>query len=168
MDLSELQRHLDLVFDQGLVHHGFTDYMRDYELIVYCTADPRTGVAPTNIRLLFKHCVVAEVETAVPAAIWKRSLDDRLIDYDTGVELDGYVWGVKWQVLYPGATVLTESERAGLWERELGIRFHEARIETNGHNINLVFSDLQVNEVATGYTPIVVGHGGPDFKFPLS
>jgi hypothetical protein len=168
MDASELRHHLDEVLDQGLIHHGFTNYLRDYEMIVYCTADPNTGIPPANLRLLFKHCVVAEVETALPPEIWERSLDDRLVDYETGVNLDGYVWGVKWQVLYPGATVVAESRRAERWARELSLPFHEVRVETNGHNINLVFSDLIVDEVPVGYTPFAVGEDGPDHKAPFA
>ncbi|MER6064732.1 hypothetical protein [Streptomyces sp. NPDC001792] len=43
MDAAALQHMLDEVFDQALVHHGFTGYLRDYEVIVHATADPRTG-----------------------------------------------------------------------------------------------------------------------------
>lgn len=168
MDEAVLQQFLDDVFDQALVYHGFTDYMRDYELIAYCTADPRTGIAPSHERYLFKLCVHATVETAVPEGIWARSLDERLIDYDTGVDLDGYVWGVKWQVLYPGARVVPDSPRAGHWARALGVPFHEVRIETNGHNLTLVFSELVVEPVGAGYSPFTVGSSGPDFKIPLS
>ena len=131
MDLAELQNQLDEVFDQALIYHGYRDYMRDYEMVVYCTADPSTGIPPANVRLLFQHCVVAEVETAVPAAVWERSLDNRLIDYVTGLTFDGYVWGVKYQVLYPGPSVVAASERAERWSEELAIAFHEVRIETN-------------------------------------
>jgi hypothetical protein len=156
------------VFDQAIVFHGFTDYMRDYEVIVYVTADPRTGVSPEYVRLLFKHCVRATVTSAVPAAIWRESLDDRLVDYDQGVALDGYLWAVKWQVLYPGITLLSESEEARAWSDAVGIPFFEARAETNGHNLSLVFADLQLATVEPGFTPFVVPAGGPDVKIPLS
>jgi hypothetical protein len=165
---AEVQRLLDDVFDQALVYHGFTDYMRDYELVVYCTADPRTGIRPQHLRYLFKTCVHATAETAVSEEVWTRSLDDRLIDYQTGVDLDGYVWGVKWQVLYPGAQLVTDSTRTDRWSRSLGLDFHEVRIETNGHNLTLIFSGLEVAEVDEGYSPFTVGPGGPDFKFPLT
>jgi len=38
------------------------------------------------------------VTSALPPGIWKRSLDE-LVDYGQGCDLEGYVWGVKWQVL---------------------------------------------------------------------
>lgn len=52
---DEVQRLLDDVFDQALVYHGFTDYMRDYELVVYCTADPRTGIRPRALAMRCRH-----------------------------------------------------------------------------------------------------------------
>lgn len=157
----------EAVFDQAIVFHGFTDYMRDYEIIIYATADPRTNVEPEHVRLLFKHCVRAKVTSAVSPDTWRGSLDDRLIDYEQGADLDGYVWGVKWQVLYPGIALLTQSEHAQTWSTTVGIPFYEPRVETNGHNLSLVFADLEVAKVEQGYAPFVVPGGGPDFKIPL-
>ncbi len=65
---------LDETFDHAVVHHGYTSYMRDYELIIYATADPRTGVAPAYRRYLFRYCVEARCETSVPAETWRVSL----------------------------------------------------------------------------------------------
>jgi hypothetical protein len=90
-----------------------------------------------------------------------------LIDYAQGVDLVGYVWGVNWQLLYPGAKLVPNSPDAARWARELGIPFHELRIETNGHNLTLVFSDLSVTTVQPGFAPFVVPDTGPDFKIPL-
>ena len=94
------------------------------------------------------------------------TLDERLIDYDQGRDLNGYVWGVKWQVLYPGMKLVPDSAEARRWSRELGLPFHEAAIETNGHNLSLVFSDLTVQAAEPGRAPFVVPAGGPDFKIP--
>ncbi|MET7717719.1 hypothetical protein [Streptomyces sp. NPDC005407] len=82
-------------------------------------------------------------------------MDDRLIDHETGVGLDGYVWGVKWHCLYPGAKVLPESEATRRWSREVGIDFHEVLIETNAHRLTLIFSGLQVSKVPIGYAPFI-------------
>ena len=141
--------------------------MRDYELFIYATADPRTGIRPEHLRYRFRHCVRATVTTALSAEIWKRSLDERLTDYEKGRELDGYVWGVKWQALYPGMKLVHGSADATRWSHELGIPFHEAAIETNGNNFSLVFSDLAVSTVDAGCTPYVVPGTGPVFKVPL-
>ncbi|WP_329537250.1 hypothetical protein OG568_53115 (plasmid) [Streptomyces sp. NBC_01450] len=155
MDTAVLEQVLDEAFDHAVVHHGYTNYMRDYEVIVYATADPRTGITPSHLRYLFRYCVEARCETSVPVETWRVSLDDRLIEYETGADLDGYVWGVKWHCLYPGAKLLPESETTRRWSKALGIDFHEVRIETNAHNLALLFSDLQVSEVPVGYAPFV-------------
>ena len=42
VDTSEIQAAFDDVFDQAILFHGFADYMRDYEIFIYATADPRT------------------------------------------------------------------------------------------------------------------------------
>jgi hypothetical protein len=39
------------------------------------------------------------------------------------------------------------------WWEALGIDLHEVRIETDVHRLTLVFSDLRVSEVPTGYAP---------------
>lgn len=156
MDAAVLEQMLDETFDHALVHHGYTNYMRDYEVIVHATADPRTGIEPSHLRYLFRYCVEAHCKTSVPAETWRVSLNDRLIDYKTGVDLDGYVWGVKWHCLYPGARLLPESDSTRRWSKALGIDFHEVRFETNAHNLTLLFSSLQVSEVPLGYAPFVV------------
>ncbi len=141
--------------------------MRDYDVFVYATADPRTGVAPEYLRYRFIYCVRAVITSALSPEIWKRSLDPQLVDYDQGRNLDGYVWGVKWQALYPGMKLVRDSVDARRWSHDLGLAFHEASIETNGHNLSLVFADLVVDAVATGHVPFVVSGTGPDFKFAL-
>jgi hypothetical protein len=153
MDAALLHQLLDDAFDTAVVHHGYTSYMRDYEVIVYATADPRTGIEPAHLRYLFRYCVEARCETTVRPDTWRSSLDERLIDYETGADLDGYVWGVKCHSLYPGATILPESETTRRWARNVGIDFHEVRLETNAHSLSLVFSDLHVSVLPPGYAP---------------
>jgi len=80
VDSSGIQAAFDDVFDQAIVFHGFADYMRDYEVFVYVTADPRTGIRPEHLRYRFTHCVRATTTTALSPDIWRRSLDERLID----------------------------------------------------------------------------------------
>lgn len=155
MDTALLTELLGETFDQALVFHGYTDYLRDYEVVVYMTADPRTGIEPSYLRYLFRYCVEARCESSVSAEIWRVSLDDRLVDRENDADLDGFVWGVRWQRMYPGARLIPESEAARRWTRAVGIDFHEVRIETEAHRLTLVFSDLQVGKVPTGYAPYV-------------
>jgi hypothetical protein len=160
-----MQGAFEDVFDQAVVFHGFADYMRDYDVFVSATADPRTGIKPRTLLYRFKHCVQALVTTRL-GTTWKRSLDERLVDYEQGRDLDGYVWGVKWQELYPGMRLVPDSADAGRWSRELGLPFYEVVIEANAQKLSLVFSDLTVHTLNPGYTPFVVTDGGPDFKVP--
>lgn len=153
MDAAVLEQMLDEIFDHAVVHHGYTGYMRDYEVIVYMTADPRTDVEPAHLRYLFRYCVEARCESSVPPETWRDSLDDRLIDHESAVDLGGYVWGVKWHALYPGAKLLPESAATRRWAQAVGTDFHEVRFETNAHHFTLLFSDLRVSEVPTGYAP---------------
>nr|WP_234337906.1 hypothetical protein [Streptomyces sp. NRRL WC-3725] len=95
------------------------------------------GIAPGHLRYLFRYCVEARCETSVPAETWRISLDDR------------------WHAPYPGAKLLPESEATRRWSKALGIDIHEVRMETNAHNVTLLFSDLQVSEVPVGYAPFV-------------
>ncbi|TKK80637.1 hypothetical protein FDA94_35895 [Herbidospora galbida] len=128
--------------------------------MIHATADPRSGSTQTTLRYLFRHCVQADCTTTVPADIWRESLDDRLITYQTGVDLDGYVWGVDWQLLYPGATLVTDSPTAQRWAAAVGIDFHEVRIQTNAHDLTLVFSDLKIEELPSEWQ-------GPGHKLPI-
>lgn len=155
MDVSKLQQALHDLFDQSLLRHGFVDHMRDYQLVILPMPDPRTGSTPAPLRYLFRYCVQATCTTALPAHTWRVSLDDRLTAYETGVEFDGYVWGIKFQSIYPGATLIADSPTARSWAAAVGIDFHEVRIETNVHDLNLVFSDLTIEELP----PLSPGHG---------
>jgi hypothetical protein len=157
MDAGMIRQALDEVFDQAIVYHAYTDYLRDYEVIVYAAASPRTDIPPAYLRYLFRCCVAADIRTALTPGIWARSLDERLIDPELAAGLDGYVWGIKWQALDPGARLVEDSPRAREWARAIGIDFHEVRIETNGHDLTLVFSDLEVSELSRGYAPFTVG-----------
>ena len=168
MERTDITSAFSDVFDQAIQFHGFAAHMRDYDVFIYATADQRTGIQPDHLRYRFTHCVRATATSALTPPIWTKSLDERLIDYSSGRDLDGYVWGVNWQMLYPGASLVEESSEAQRWADELGIPFHEARIETNGHDLSLIFSDLRVDVIQPGYAPFVVPDAGPEFKIPLS
>src|SRR4249920_1081891 len=160
MDGSEIQSALDHFFDDALVYHGYADFYRDYDLFVSISSDPRTGIPPQEMRYRFKYCVEASVRTTLDASIWRASLDERLVGREMRSDLKGHVWGVRWQVLYPGGRVIEGSDRARAWATAIGIDFHEVEIETNAHLINLVASDLDVTQVDPGFAPFVVS--GPE------
>ncbi|MET9515461.1 hypothetical protein [Streptomyces sp. NPDC002994] len=154
METTILQQ-LNKAVDPLVVHHGYSNYMRDYEVIINVGFATHNGVAPTYLRYLFRYCVEARCETFLPAETWRASLDDRLLNHETAdPDLGGYVWGVKFHELY-GAELRPESEAARRWTKAVGINFHEVHIETNAHDLTLLFSDLQVSEVPVGYAPFI-------------
>lgn len=79
---SQLREAFDDVLDQAVVFHGFADYLRDYDVYVYATTDPRTGIIPEHMRYRFTHCVRATVTTAVRRDVWSESVGDEFTDYD--------------------------------------------------------------------------------------
>ena len=87
---------------------------------------------------------------------WKESLDDQLIEPDYINKSGRIYWGVKYQIFYPGGTVVTDSARARQWSDSVGIEFHEILLETNFQAIRLVAADLHVAEVGLGHTPFVI------------
>jgi hypothetical protein len=46
MDADQIRTAFDEAFDQAVEFHGFAEHMRDYDVYVYATSDPRSGVLP--------------------------------------------------------------------------------------------------------------------------
>jgi hypothetical protein len=148
-ELELLMERFDLL-DGALLLHGYKPYMRDYELIV----ENHVGPAEQGTYLyLFKFCVEANICTSLTDDIYKKSLDERLICYETGADLDGYVWGVNWSGLYPGWRLLAESAKAKSWQERIGRDFHEVLVEGNAYNIGLIFSELTVEKISNKISP---------------
>ncbi|MET4622857.1 hypothetical protein ABIE18_004336 [Arthrobacter sp. 2762] len=164
MNGHELLAAFEEAFDHSVVFHGFAEHLRDYDVFIYMSADPRSGIKPKYLRYRFTHCVLATVKTAISPKTWARSLDERLLHYDAAIEsgVNGYVWGVNFHDLYPGISLVEESGEAAAWGDRLGIPFYEARLETNAQYLDLVFSDLVVTEVGEGFAPFVVPPEGSD------
>lgn len=75
MKSNEIQEALERdLFDAAIVRHGFTPYLRDYDIVAYF------GRGPEYLYRL-SHCPLAEVTTAVPDDVWQRSWGDNFIDY---------------------------------------------------------------------------------------
>lgn len=168
MDTQEIDAALSDIYDQALEFHGFSTHLRDYDLFVQASADPATGIATSHLRYRFTYCVQANTVTSISPEVWSVSLDPRLVDYQTGVDLDGYVWGVNWQELYPTVRRLETSHEADAWSQRLGIPFHEVLICANAHQLSLVFSDLEITSLQRGHAPFVVGPDFFDGKTPFS
>jgi hypothetical protein len=155
-DRAGIRELLADVYDHGLLHHAYTPAMRDYELVVAASSDPRLGRPVEHLSYLFTHCVSATVTSALPPALWARSWDDELVHPDPDRVYDAFVWGVEWQPLYPTFDLVEQSAEAARWSAALGREFHELELESNAHRVRLVFSELRVRPVEVGYTPFVV------------
>jgi hypothetical protein len=152
MEVAELQEVMAEfnIFDNALLSHGYKPYMRDYELIVEVHVGP---AEQGTYSYLFRYCVEAQIHTALTDKNYRESLDDRLIEYESGKDLDGFVWGVNWSNLYPGWTLQSPSERAAKWTERIGIPFHEIQIGGNAHDMTLIFADLRVIKLSDRIDP---------------
>src|SRR5665213_2352696 len=163
MDVPEIEEHLKEMFDCALTYHGYTNYLRDSEMVIYQSVDPnpKYGLTPRHLRFLFRICPEAATVSLVRPDVWARSLDDALIlQRNVTRESLGFVWGVNCQILYPGATLVADSSKAGLWTERIGIPFHEVRVIGNTQEIAVIFSELLVEEIDPGYTPYQVESTG--------
>ena len=61
---------------------------------------------------------------------------------------DGYLWGVNFSNAYPGMEYVADSLLAKEWTERLGQVMHEVQILTNGHNLTIIFHDVEVKEIA--------------------
>jgi hypothetical protein len=160
MDQEGLAAHLQEMTDNLLIYHGFTPYMRDYELIVLQPASPASEMDTRFLRFLFHSCTEVLVRSLIGSQTWSESMDDKLLHpQQVAVEASGYVWGVRGQELYPGPKIVENSRIARSWSQQVGIDFHEVEVKANAQQINLVFTNLSVEEVEPGYTPFTVGSG---------
>jgi hypothetical protein len=143
MDRRELEDALQhVLFDSNIVEHGFMPYLRDYQIL--------SQFGSKRVFFRFTHCVSAVVTTTVPDELWLESWEDVFTSRDAWEKAGcpkGYLWGVNYAVAYPGATVVANSSRARDWSTRLGKQMWEIRIETNTHNIELIFHDLRVSEL---------------------
>jgi hypothetical protein len=155
---DEMRRKIEAgpMFDMSILEHHFTPYLRDYDIIVESyAADPRgTGSYAEGLyRYRFDHCPLVHVETAVSDESWKVSWDDHFTDHDAwraAGEPSGYVWGVNYSDAYPGPKYIHDSSLAAEWSRRLGKLMHEVVIETNGHNVRIIFHDVSIRKIARG------------------
>lgn len=144
------------LFDNSIVEHSFAPYMRDYDVTVEAGAaapDGSGSYIEGRYRFRFTHCVLAKITTTVADKTWTCSWGEQFTDYDAWQKVgepEGYVWGVNYMNVYPGARYLPDSEAAEDWSRRLGRQMHEVEIDTNAHLIQLVFFRLLLHKLAQG------------------
>jgi hypothetical protein len=157
--MADLRTHdwvADPIFDSAIKSHGFTPYMRDYDVVIEVPAlrpDGRSSYIEGRYRYRFTHCVEAMIKSSVPPEAWRTSWSDEFISYSAwqqAGEPSGFVWGVEWADAYPGVERLEATDAVAAWTDELGKPMHGIRIETNAYVIELVCHDLVVRRLATG------------------
>jgi hypothetical protein len=152
----------DRFLDSAIVSHGFTHYLRDYDVVIEVPAalPPEVPIGDTTgsyiegrYRYRFTHCPEARVTTAVGDESWRHSWDDVFTDYqawEAAGNPEGFVWGVKWADAYPGLSYVEDGSLAASWAERLAHEMHELVIETNTFALRLVCHDLRVDQLAVG------------------
>jgi hypothetical protein len=141
-------------FDAAVLRHGYTDYMRDYEIVV----SGRRGAPHTDVhRYQFGGCVEAHCVTRVRPEVFATSLPDEFVlagpDYPDKPDPDGFVWGVRYSVAYPGLIYVPGGEAAKHWSEALGMPMHEITLETEAFLLRLVFAEARYELL--GHEPVV-------------
>jgi hypothetical protein len=140
-------------FDFSIVRHGFTDYMRDYEIIV--NFGHHSGNALCKYQ--FIGCVETQYALKLPPLVFAQSISDEFVysgpDYPDKEVPAGFIWGVRYAEAYPGLTYIEQGVRAKFWSAKIGRKMHEVNIETNTFELQLVFADVRV--ALMGHVPEV-------------
>jgi hypothetical protein len=149
-------------FDSAIVSHGFTEYLRDYDVVIDVPAalPPEVPIGDTTgsyiqgrYRYRFTHCPEVRVSTEVRDEVWQYSWDDVFIDneaWEAAGNPEGFVWGVNWADADPGLSYVTDSPLAVSWSERLAQEMHEIAIETNTVALRLVCYALRINQLAVG------------------
>jgi len=145
-----------LFFDSAILSHGFSPFMRDYDVVIDVPAlkpDGSGSYVEGRYRYRFTHCPEAHVGSTVAPQSWRDSWDEHFVDFaawEQAGQPSGFVWGTNWADAYPGFSYVENSERASKWAGQLDREMHELRIETNVFELSLVFHDLRVTQLAAG------------------
>ncbi|MHB8627343.1 MAG: YxiG-like protein [Aggregatilineales bacterium] len=141
-------------FDCPIIAHNFTPYLRDYDIIINVPAAVLGIIEPyfaASYLYRFTHCVFAQVTMAASDSILRESWSDIYTDYEAWKQSGmpkGFVWGVNYSDAYPGMKFKKDSPLAKEWTERLWHPMHELFIETNGHNITLIFHDVLIRQLA--------------------
>ena len=133
---------LKQLYDGAITSHGFDPSMRDYRIEVKRWIESEEG-APYTYR--FTHCVFVEVASRLSPQTWVESWSTPtdLAGWEQS-ESGGFAWGVGWANVEK-ASVVTGSDRARAWARQVGHDMQEAVIETQVYRLTLVYFELVVS-----------------------
>ena len=145
-EVKETLTKFDL-FDGAVLKHGFTSYMRDYELIAEILGDEKLGVESGVYRYQFTHCPHVQVLTRIGDDVWPESWSDLNLDAEQWDGL-GFLWSVSWAGAYPGLLYEEHSKLAAEWTNRLHHTMHEVKVETNVYLLQVIFHTLTVEKLS--------------------
>lgn len=143
MTIKEKLEDYDL-FDQAIIRHGMLECIRDYEVIGYLSGMD----FDSEVQYVFKGCI--KVDYKVKVAPEHYSLDDRLLELDRQDEPDypeGFIWGAKYALVYPGWTIKQDSSELKELEKTYGLKFYNIHFDTNAYDLKLIFHDIETKEI---------------------
>lgn len=128
------------IFSYGaLIRHGFTDYMRDYEVIVGGILMPADGYDYHSYH--FVGCREAHIISNVESRTFDASLSDENVSWFDDREKDqpdGFIWGVR------------SSETEGFEFSELKNGLRKVIFQTEAFCINIKFHELRYTYLGCG------------------
>lgn len=139
---------LEDIYDVAVLRHGFTNYVRDYEIEIEANW---IGELAGRYVLTFKHCYDLTYETLVNDDLIRESWDDIFTNYELWKkcnEPSGFVWGTNWSLAYPGFSSIKDSARAKKWSNRLKKTMIEVLLETNSFRINLIFESSTLRKIS--------------------
>lgn len=132
------------LFDQSIIRHGMLQHIRDYEVIGYLSGK----AFDYELQYIFKGCIKSDFHITVEPKHF--SLDERLLDLTRQNEPDypqAFIWGVNFAIVYPGWTLLEDSEELRELEKLYGIKFYKIHFETNAYDLELIFHDVETKQI---------------------
>ena len=131
-------------FDGAILRHGFTDYIRDYEIIV----GGRNGPPYKDVhKYQFIGCVEAVYTSKIRPEAITQSLSDEFVysgpDYPDKDDPKGFIWGVRYSNAYPGWAYSENGKQAKRWTKLMNRKMHEFVLETEAFQLTLVFADVR-------------------------
>lgn len=125
----------------GIVRHGYTDYMRDYEIIVCSLLGPPWDDLH---KYQFVGCVETHCQSVVDPAMYAASISDLNVTcIDEGDEQPaGFIWGTRSSEL-PSIDFFKDTASSDAWSRKLAMSCYEARLVTEAYSLKIIFHELR-------------------------
>jgi hypothetical protein len=146
MSVKEELAKSGVFVDIGIMSHGFTPYMRDYDVVFEALwGKTKWADAKGTYRLRFTHCPEVSTLTALSDAAYKQAWSDDHINFEQWIAAgkpDGYVWGASWSMAY-----VDDSPSAKQWSERFGRAMHEVLIVTEAYRLRVVFHDFTLTKL---------------------